>query len=83
MDLINVFYYFIYYEDQDKIVDVLIQNGADVNIVDYYGRTPIFMAARNGNQKIVESLIRANADVNLADKTGTTPLQRARERGMS
>lgn len=68
--------------DQEKIVDLLIAHGADVNSVDYYGRTPLYMASRNNNQKIVQSLVTANnVDINLSDKTGKTPLDRARERG--
>lgn len=42
--------------DQDKIVDELIRKGADVNLVDYFGRTPLYIASRNGNEKIVQSL---------------------------
>lgn len=34
--------------DQDEIVDLLLRNGADVNRVDYYGRSSLYMAARNG-----------------------------------
>lgn len=74
--------HFYSFEDQDKIVDLLIRYKVDVNIMDYHGRTPLFMAARNGNKKIVESLIEAGADVNTKDKSGTTPYERASERGI-
>lgn len=63
------------------MVDLLLKNGANVNIGDYYGRSPIYMAARNGNKNIVQMLISKGADVNLADDTKETPLTRARQRG--
>lgn len=60
---------------------MLLTNGADVNRVDYFGRSSLYIAARNGNERIVQSLIAKGADVNLGDKTGKSPLERARERG--
>lgn len=59
----------------------MLTSGADVNRVDYFGRSPLYIAARNGNEKIAQLLIDNGADVNLGDKTGKTPLERARERG--
>lgn len=44
-----------------KIVDVLIENGADVNIESLSGITPIKFARMVGNQKIVSLLIKAGA----------------------
>lgn len=35
--------------DQDKVVDFLLQNRAEVNLRDFENRTPLFVAARNGN----------------------------------
>ena len=37
---------------------------------DYYGRTALIEAARNGHLGIVRLLVEHGADVNLADKTG-------------
>lgn len=44
-----------------KIVDVLIESGADVNIEDLNGLTPIKFARRTGNKEIVSLLLKAGA----------------------
>ncbi len=43
------------------IVDVLIEEGADVNIEDKNGLTPIVLARRVRNEKIVSLLLKAGA----------------------
>lgn len=48
---------FLFIQDQEQMVDLLVKNGANVNVVDYYGRSPLYMAARNGNKNIVQMLI--------------------------
>ncbi|TIT18508.1 MAG: ankyrin repeat domain-containing protein, partial [Mesorhizobium sp.] len=43
----------------------------DINArADYYGRTALIEAARNGHLDVVKLLVGHGADVNLADKTG-------------
>lgn len=37
------------YSSNDKIVDLLIKAGANVNAANIYGTTPIFRAIVNGN----------------------------------
>jgi ankyrin repeat protein len=51
-------------------VQALKKAGADVNIVDNQGKTPIFWASRNGHLEVVQALIAAGADVNIVDKQG-------------
>lgn len=42
------------FESDMKILDILFQNGADVNTTDYIGlRTPLHIAAMIGNTKLV------------------------------
>jgi ankyrin repeat protein len=57
---------------------LLIEQGADVNATDEYGRTPLHGAARNENGfEIAKFLIEKGADVNTNDKWGSTPLHLA------
>lgn len=56
----------------------LVDAGADVNVKNKYGATPIYMASENGQTEIVKLLLAANADVNTAEPIlGTTPLMAA------
>ena len=50
--------------------------GANVNLQDGDGRTPLFLVARTiGLEEAVQWLVQeGNADVNISDKDGTTPL---------
>jgi len=59
----------------------LIQEGADVNAIDWHNRTLLMRAAeRNTNPEVLRVLIEHGADVNAADLSGWTPLLRAAER---
>ena len=51
----------------------------NVNAVDENGRTPLFLAAWNGNAEIVKELMKT-ADLNKSDYEGWTPLQAASHR---
>lgn len=62
------------YEDKQDMIMPAIRNGADVNAVDYGGRTPIFSAIVYGNTKAVELLCLNKANVHQTDKAGCTPL---------
>jgi len=59
-----------------EILSMLLKvDGIDVNQVDKYGRTPFYLAARNGSKEIVSMLLEVDSiDVNLAEKDGWTPL---------
>ena len=46
-----------------KIATLLIEAGADVNIVDKSGAAALMLAVRKGNLRIGEVLIKAGADV--------------------
>lgn len=63
-----------------KIVEVLIKNGADINILGIMGLTPLHYAIINGKYKIVELLIKNNADVNISNDEGETTLTIAKNR---
>lgn len=55
-----------------RAIQILLEAGADPNIVDVTGETPIF-SARDG--KTVDLLVRYGADLNVKDTDGHTPLE--------
>ena len=58
-----------------EIVELLIQEGADVNAVTKSGGyTALILAADNANTEMVKLLIDAEADVNAKDNNGRTAL---------
>jgi hypothetical protein len=52
---------------------LLIEKAADVDVTNQYGRTPLFVAVRTGNETDVDQLLKAGADPNIADIYGHTP----------
>ena len=57
-----------------EIVKVLIKAGADVNLADEYGETPLIKAAREGHPDIIKILIQSGANVNLKNHQDISPL---------
>ena len=57
----------------------LIDAGADVNAMDYYGDTVLRLASKNGNVDCVKALIAAGANLNMQDMSGKTILMIAAE----
>jgi ankyrin repeat protein len=57
-----------------KAIKKIIKRGADVNISDSAGFTPVWIAACHGHMAVVRALIDHGADVNITDNTGTTPV---------
>lgn len=49
-------------------VQKAITEGVDTNVISSDGRTPLTLAANNGNEKIVDYLVKHGANVNLNDK---------------
>ncbi len=55
-------------------VDVLLENGADIDLPDPGGVSPVLVAIMNANWDLARQLILAGADVNQWDIYGETPL---------
>ncbi|XP_019644621.1 PREDICTED: myotrophin-like [Branchiostoma belcheri] len=68
--------------DTQKVVS-LVQNGADVNEADRYGRTPLYFAANRGHGAVANILLLQGANVNYTTKTGETALLTACRGGHS
>jgi len=64
-----------------KLTELLINNGADLNSTNKYGRTPLYIASFEGYEKIVKLLISKGIDINIIDDDGWTPLHEASKRG--
>lgn len=68
----------LFREIRIKIVKLLIDRGADVNLVTKEGNAPLHIVIDEiGNIKIVEILIKNGADVNAINNEGKTPLDLA------
>ncbi len=53
------------------------ENGADVNMQNKYGWTPLHVAIRRDRRDMVEYLVEKGADINKVDGVGWTPLMEA------
>ncbi|MGA9768867.1 MAG: ankyrin repeat domain-containing protein [Blastocatellia bacterium] len=56
----------------------MITSGANVNVKDEHGNTPLIEAARNGHDDVVRTLLAAGADSKITNDDGQTALILAR-----
>jgi ankyrin repeat protein len=68
-------------ERKDIVRLLLQQEGIDVNAVDRYGQTPLYLAIEKGSDEIVELLWKKGAVLEMADKNKRTPLHQAASYG--
>jgi ankyrin repeat protein len=61
-------------------VKELLDGGANPNVKDPYGWTPLMAAIQKGNVAAVRLMVERGADVNAAEKHGLTPLKLAIEK---
>jgi ankyrin repeat protein len=64
-----------------EVVKLLLEMGADVNIIDDDGRTPLNCALKNRHVEVAKLLLDEGADVNIPNNSGWTPLNYASEDG--
>ena len=67
------------------VVQLLLDGGAELNVTDQYGRTPLREATDAGyihsiSIDVVQIMLERRADPNMADQYGTTPLMIAQFR---
>ena len=55
------------------MIDLLIQEGAEVNVKDVRGLTPLHQASLNGHVEVITALLAAGADKTMKNKRGQTP----------
>jgi ankyrin repeat protein len=61
------------YVDDEAIIKLLLDKGADINVGDAALRTPLHWAADLGLTEVAELLIQAGANINALDSGGTSP----------
>ena len=61
----------------------LIYTGANVNVVDRYGETPLHLAVEKNNTVIIKLLIDAGADENIRNMYGRTPFASCKAKALS
>jgi len=66
-----------------EIVQILLDNGADIESRDSDGRTPLFYAVVAEHHDLAALLIKCGADVNTQDNNGMSPLIHASWRGFA
>jgi hypothetical protein len=62
-----------------EIVKLLVAKGAELDVSNKKGITPLMVAAKNGRAEVVKLLVDAGAHVSLKDKCGLTPLDWAKQ----
>jgi ankyrin repeat protein len=70
------------YQGHARVVEYLLQCGANVDALDEHGLSSLSWAAGRNHLDIVRLLLTAGASPNLCDKNNTTPLIWASRRGM-
>ncbi|HAD79567.1 ankyrin repeat domain-containing protein [Empedobacter falsenii] len=71
--------HFVAQENCKNVVEILLNNGIDVELEDFYGNTALWTAVFNakGNNEIVELLLDSGANFNHLNKNNKTPKEMA------
>ena len=71
------------YAGHIRIVQRLVNEGADLNMEDEYGLTALMCVALKGQDQAVQLLLENDADVNAQDNASETALMWASEQGQA
>lgn len=67
---------------QCKIMEILLNKGADINAYDSTGRTPLHCGIEGTRMDVIKLLVERGADVNKCDNKGQSPMVMAVEKGL-
>lgn len=68
-------------KDKIKIIQMLLDNGADINKKNNYGETPLALAVARGNENIIKFLIFKEANTDIKDNKGNNLIHIAAQSG--
>ena len=71
------------YSNEDPLVKLLVENGADIIEAERLGFTDLMNAALRGYAEVVTNLLRNGADVNETDNEGHTALMFSAQLGQT
>lgn len=72
----------LYFLGSDKVMELLIENGGDVNKAGNSGKAPLHWAAANGFDKVIKILLENNANITAGKGSVGTPLEFAVRNGL-
>ena len=61
-------------EGNEDVADLLIQNGACIDVCDHMGCTAIHLAALNNEILIIKNILKTHTEVNILNDRGQTPI---------
>ena len=79
-DGMSALFWAVYHEEAD-MVSLLLNAGAEANVQNRYGLTPLIQSAITGNGEIISMLLDAGADANARTLQGDTALMNAAKAG--
>jgi len=70
------------YKGHTDIVALLLENGANINIQDKDGDTPLIVASIKGNEELIKLLLSKNCDLLITSKNGKSALNYLKEKDL-
>ncbi|CAM9683521.1 unnamed protein product, partial [Laminaria digitata] len=68
-------------KEDPALVTTLLRHRAEVDAIDFHGRSPLHIASKRGSSRVVLALLNAGADPNAPDEDGRTPVHDAASNG--